>query len=144
MVTAQLLIALAWCQRHAGISTPLLEFPATTLPHLEKSFFPSLRTYLASTKSALILENSQVSPLQRTGDFHLWTESYKVINSPADKFGKSSTAVSSSKYAPSLTWLQLSELKLTSPSSVVSPVCSPENKQNMKSDKNVRTPPPDT
>jgi hypothetical protein len=64
MVTTQLHIALAWCQRHAGISTPILEFPATTLPHLETSFFLSLRTYLASTKSAIILENSHITPHQ--------------------------------------------------------------------------------
>jgi hypothetical protein len=61
LVTTQLHIALAWYQRHAGISTPILDLPATTLPHLETSFFPSLRTYLASTKSALILENSHVT-----------------------------------------------------------------------------------
>jgi hypothetical protein len=38
--------------------------------------------------------------------------------------------------------VQLSELILTSPSSVVSPVSSPANQQNMTSGKNVRTPPP--
>jgi hypothetical protein len=38
IVTTQIHIALAWCQRHAGISNPRLEFPATTLPHLETSF----------------------------------------------------------------------------------------------------------
>jgi hypothetical protein len=61
-VTTQLHTALAWCPRHTGISNPILEFPATTLPHLETSFFPGLRTYLASIKSALILENSHVTP----------------------------------------------------------------------------------
>jgi hypothetical protein len=64
------------------------------------------------------------------------------MNSPADKSDKSTTAVSSSKYTPSLTGLQLSELILTSPYSVVSPVYSPANQQNIKSGKNVRTPPP--
>jgi hypothetical protein len=38
--------------------------------------------------------------------------------------------------------VQPSELIWTSPSSVVSPVSSPANQQNMKSGKNVRTPPP--
>jgi hypothetical protein len=71
MVTTQLHIALAWRQRYAGISTPILEFPAKTLPHLVSSFFTSLRTYPASTKSVLILENSHVTPLQQIGDFHL-------------------------------------------------------------------------
>jgi hypothetical protein len=33
--------------------------------------FSSLWTYLASTKSALILENSPITTHQRTGDFHL-------------------------------------------------------------------------
>ena len=71
MVTTQLHIALAWCQRMSGISKPILEFPSITLPHLETSFFPSLRAYLSSTNSALVLEKSHVTPLQRIGDFHL-------------------------------------------------------------------------
>jgi hypothetical protein len=71
MVTTQLHIALAWSQRLSGTSQPILEFPAIALPRLETSFFPSLRRYLASTKSRLILETSHVTPLQRVGDFHL-------------------------------------------------------------------------
>jgi hypothetical protein len=60
-----------------------------------------------------------------------------LIKSQAGKSGKSTTAVFSSKYTPSLTWLQLSELILTPPSSVASPVLFPANQQNMKSGKNV-------
>ena len=71
MVSTQLNIALAWCQRMSGISKPILEYPSIQLPHLETSFFPSLRAYLSSTNSALILENTHVVPLQRIGDFHL-------------------------------------------------------------------------
>jgi hypothetical protein len=104
MVTAQLLhIALAWCQRHAGISTPILEFPATTLPHLETYFFPGLRTYLTSTKSALILESSHVKPLQRTVEFHLIDRVLQSNKFTSKKSDKSTTAVSPSKYTPSLT-----------------------------------------
>jgi hypothetical protein len=71
MVTTQLHIALAWCQRMSGISHPILEAPSILLPHLETSFFPSLRAYLSDTQSALVLETSQIPPLQRAGDFHL-------------------------------------------------------------------------
>jgi hypothetical protein len=71
MVSTQLHIALAWCQRMSGISKPILEFPSINLPHLETSFFPSLRDYLSSTDSALILETTHIVPLQRIGDFHL-------------------------------------------------------------------------
>ena len=38
MVSTQLNIALAWCQRMSGISKPLLEYPSIQLPHLETSF----------------------------------------------------------------------------------------------------------
>jgi hypothetical protein len=138
MVTTQLHIALAWCQRHAGISNPLLEFPATPLPPLETSFLPNLRTYLASTKSALNLENSHVTPSQRTGDFHLLD---RVLQSN-QLTSRQIRQIKSSKYTPSLTWLQLSELILTSPFSVVNPVYSPANQHNIKSGKNVRTAPP--
>jgi hypothetical protein len=71
MVSTQLNIALAWCQRMSGISKPILEYPSIHLPHLETSDFPSLRAYLSSTNSASILENAHIVPLQRIGDFHL-------------------------------------------------------------------------
>jgi hypothetical protein len=94
-----------------GISTPTLEFPATTLPHLDTSFLPRLPTYLASKKTALILENSHITPLQRTGHFHLMDRDLQSNHfSPADQSDNSTTAVSSSKYTLSLTWLQLSKL----------------------------------
>jgi hypothetical protein len=59
------------CQRMSGTSKPVLEVPSIPLPHLETTFFPSLRTYITSTASALIVERSHVTPLQRIGDFHL-------------------------------------------------------------------------
>jgi hypothetical protein len=71
MVNTQLHIALAWCQRMCGTSTPILEFPTIELPHLETTFFPSLREYLKSTDAALVLETTHITPLQRIGDFHL-------------------------------------------------------------------------
>lgn len=79
MVSTQLNIALAWCQRMSGISKPILEYPSIQLPHLETSFFPSLRAYLSSTNSALILENTHVVPLQRIGDLHLILQRSKRI-----------------------------------------------------------------
>jgi hypothetical protein len=71
MVTTQLHIALAWCQRMSGISHPILEAPSILLPRLETSFFPSLRAYLSDSQSALVLETPHIPPLQRAGDFHL-------------------------------------------------------------------------
>jgi hypothetical protein len=65
MVTTQLHIALAWCQRVSGISHPILEAPSILLPHLETSCFPSLRAYLSDTQSAI------VPSLQRAGKFRL-------------------------------------------------------------------------
>jgi hypothetical protein len=70
MVTTQLHIAVAWCQRMSGISHPILDAPSILLPQLETSFFPSLRAYLSDAQSALVLETSHI-PLQRAGDFHL-------------------------------------------------------------------------
>jgi hypothetical protein len=45
MVTTQLHIALAWCQRMSGVFHPIPEAPSILLPHLETSFFPSLLAY---------------------------------------------------------------------------------------------------
>jgi hypothetical protein len=141
MVATQLHIALARCQRHVGISTPILEFTATTLPHLETSFSSGLTTYLASTKSTLILEklSRHASSTNRRLPLN-GPRPAKVIISPTDKSDKSTTAVSSSKFTP------VSDLAaafgthiLTSPSSEVSPVSSPTNQQTSKT---VRTPPP--
>jgi ribonuclease HI len=78
LVTTQVHIALAWCQRLCGTSLPILEFPSRDLPHLETTFFPSLRQYLADTSSSLILEHTNVTPIQRVGDFHLMDS---VLNS---------------------------------------------------------------
>jgi hypothetical protein len=61
MVTTQLHIALAWCQRMYGISKLIFEFPSIKLTHLETSFSLSLRAYLSSTSSALILEKPHVT-----------------------------------------------------------------------------------
>jgi hypothetical protein len=96
MVTTQLHITLAWCQRMSGISHPILEAPSILLPHLETSFLPSLRVYLSDTQSALVLETSHIPPLQLAGDFHLMDrESANISNDrrsasliTADSFSK--------------------------------------------------------
>jgi hypothetical protein len=71
MVTTQLHIALAWCQRISGVFHPIPEAPSILIPHLETSVFPNLRAYLSDTQSTLVLETSHIPPLQRAGDFHL-------------------------------------------------------------------------
>jgi hypothetical protein len=70
-INDHLRIALSWIQRLSGTSYSILEKPSIPLPHLETVFFPSLRSYLASTNSRFELQDTYSTPRQRINDSHL-------------------------------------------------------------------------
>jgi hypothetical protein len=67
MITTQLHISLAWCQRMSRISNPIVEIPFIALPHQETTFFPSSRAFFFSDAlSILKLESSSIPTLRQT------------------------------------------------------------------------------
>ena len=70
-INDHLRIALGWAQQMSGSSSPILRHPHLNLPHLEATFFQSLRKYLTDTDSFLELQDTFIVPLQRRHDRHL-------------------------------------------------------------------------
>ena len=62
-------IALAWFQVQAGVSFPILGNPDRTLPQLESKWFESLRTFLATIRANIVIEDFVTPALQRLHDF---------------------------------------------------------------------------
>ena len=73
--TGQLMrCALAWTQMTAGTSYSILKNVTTALPHLESKWLSSLRTFLASIKASLIVDDPGIPPLQRVNDRYVMDE----------------------------------------------------------------------
>ena len=64
-------IALHWAQTVAGVSTGLLQEPATNIPHLEAKWFGSLRDFLTAANTQVVVDDDGVVPKQREHDRYI-------------------------------------------------------------------------
>ena len=64
-------VTMAWLQKSAGTSTPILEDTHTRLPHLEAKWISSIRTYLGTINSHLNLTGILMPKLQRQQDAYI-------------------------------------------------------------------------
>ena len=62
---------LAWIQVSVGVSYPVLEQPATELPHMEAIWVSSMRQFLSQTSTTIQLDDPGVPPRQRVSDEYL-------------------------------------------------------------------------
>ena len=77
-------ITMAWAQKCAGISTPILQDPTTKLPHLPSQWLKSLRTYLSDTQSSITLQEAPIPTLQRDRDCFLMDLALTLGYRPGD------------------------------------------------------------
>jgi hypothetical protein len=62
---------LSWLRLSVGVSFPVLEQPTQALPHDESKWLSSLRSFLATQKLSIHLDEPGIPPLQRTHDSYL-------------------------------------------------------------------------
>jgi hypothetical protein len=97
--SALLRIAIDWCQLLAGVSYPILSFPARRIPHAETCWITTLRDNLRIHHLSLNLTSTWCDLPQRAGDFHLM-----------DRLGPLHTPLQSRRLNQCRLWLHVSRL----------------------------------
>jgi hypothetical protein len=92
-------IALDWCQLIAGVSYPILCNPGGKIPHKEKGWITTLRSFLNAQHLSIHLTSFWSEPQQRKGDLHLM-----------DKLGPRYTPLKATRINYCRLWLRVSRL----------------------------------
>ena len=83
IISKMLRMAMAWAQWNAGTSSPILQSPTISLPHLEARWIASLRQSLSDANMHFVIDTPYTIAPERHGDIHLmdWLIQSKLYTS---------------------------------------------------------------